>query len=140
MDPGLLTLRRNFLKITLGSWRGLASVRSRARSTPSTTAGRLQASALASLKVTRLSPCARLNLLPLPLRCGQELKELEYYAHLIGRGAWCSSRPLPARASGRSRTGEELNLMFEVGQVADHFGQVGAGNWQVMSCVALGQG
>ena len=83
---------------------------------------------------------AGLHLLLLPLRCGRELKELEYYAHLIGRGAWCSSRPLPAHASGRSRTGEELHEMFEVGQIANHFGQVGAGNWQVMSCVALGQG
>ena len=72
--------------------------------------------------------------------CGRELKELEYYAHLIGRGAWCSSRPLPAHASGRSRTGEELYKIFEVGQIADNFGQVVAGNWQVMSCVALGQG
>ena len=72
--------------------------------------------------------------------CGRELKELEYYAHLIGRGAWCSSRPPAAHASGRRCTGEELNLMFEVGQVADNFGQVGAGIWQGMSCVALGQG
>ena len=70
-----------------------------------------------------------LNLLPLPLRCGEELKGLEYYAHLSGRGAWCSSRPLPAHASDRRRTGEELNLMFEVELVADHFEQVGAGNW-----------
>ena len=83
---------------------------------------------------------AGLHLLLLPLRCGQELKELEYYAHLIGRGAWCSSRPLPAHASGRSRTGEELHEMFEVGQIADTFGHLGAGNCQVMSCVALGQG
>ena len=54
---------------------------------------------------------AGLHLLLLPLRCGRELKELEYYAHLIGRGAWCSSRPLPAHASGRRRTGEELCAM-----------------------------
>ena len=54
---------------------------------------------------------AGLNLLPLPLRCGRELKELEYYAHLSGRGAWCSSRPPAAHASGRSRTGEELYAM-----------------------------
>ena len=29
MDSGLLSLRRNFFKNTLGSWRGLASVRSK---------------------------------------------------------------------------------------------------------------
>ena len=89
----------------------------------------------------RLAPLgAGLLLLLLPLRCGPELKELEYYAHLIGRGAWCSSRPLPAHASGRSRTGEELYEMSEVELKANHFELVGEGNWQVMSCVALGQG
>ena len=83
---------------------------------------------------------AGLHLELLPLRCGQELKELEYYAHLIGRGAWCSSRPLPAHASGRSRTGEELIIMFELSRSVDRLSMLFFGNWQVMSCVAHGQG
>ena len=37
---------------------------------------------------------AGLHLLLLPLRCGQELKELEYYVFASGPGAWCSSRKL----------------------------------------------
>ena len=64
---------------------------------------------------------AGLLLLLLPLRCGLELKELEYYAHVSGRGAWCSSRPPAAHASGRRCTGEELYVMSEVELKADHF-------------------
>ena len=56
---------------------------------------------------------AGLHLELLPLRCGQELNELEYYVFVSGPGAWCSSRKhnFAAHASGRLCTGDELYVM-----------------------------